>query len=63
MSTEIQPRITVRANVKYLDVAKVIQAFPHAAAPFSNYTVTHSGAMTLMEFGACQATDGKSGLV
>lgn len=37
MSPEIQPRITMKANVKYLDIAKVIQACPHALAPFSNY--------------------------
>ena len=35
MSTEIQPRITMKANVKYLDVAKLTQAFPQALAPFS----------------------------
>lgn len=28
MSTEIQPRITMKANVKYPDSAKLIQAFP-----------------------------------
>lgn len=30
----------MKANVKYLDIAKVIQACPHAPAPFSNYMVT-----------------------
>lgn len=27
----------MKANVKYLDMAKIIQAFPQALAPFSNH--------------------------
>lgn len=37
----------MKANVKYLDIAKVIQAFPHALTPFSN----HSCAVTLSKNG------------